>query len=182
MRIINHIHTYLIAIWAGLALFCAPAGAETVLIADLFDQLQSATPEQTERIAKKIESQWSRSGSAAMDVLLSRGVQALEEKDTQAAIEHLSALIDHAPDFAHGYVIRASAYFEAGYVGPALADLEQALRLNPRHFGAMIGLAVLQEGMQMPKQALITYQKVLKIMPQHPMVQEAVARLQPMAI
>ena len=37
-----------------------------------------------------------------MDLLLGRGNEALEAEDYPTAIEHFSALIDHAPDFAEG--------------------------------------------------------------------------------
>ena len=59
------------------------------------------------------------------------------------AIEHFTALIDHAPDFAEGYNARATAFFQTGQFGQSLADIQQTLALNPRHFGAISGLALI---------------------------------------
>ena len=56
------------------------------------------------------------------------------------AIEHFTALIDHAPDFAEGWNARATAYYQTGDFGPSIADIGQVLTLNPRHFGALVGL------------------------------------------
>jgi len=149
---------------------------------ELFDELQIATVEQTERITKQIETLWSQSGSASMDLLLKRGRDALQDGDTEAAIEHLTALVDHAPDFAEGYYTRATAYFEAGLFGPALADLRTTLALNPRHFGALTGLAYILEETEKPEKALAAYRKVLELVPHDETVQEAVLRLEGVAL
>ena len=58
----------------------------------------------------------------------------------RAAIEHLTALTDHAPDFAEGWHARATAYFRAVLLGPAMDDLQRALVLNPDNFDAVFGL------------------------------------------
>src|SRR5690606_3470319 len=84
--------------------------------------------------------EWSKSGSPAMDLLLKRGREAMEAGDLKAAIEHLTALTDHAPEFAEGWNARATAYFLAGAFGPSVDDIRHTLALNPRHFGALAGL------------------------------------------
>lgn len=163
-------------------MFTLPLEAESADIDDLFAQMQTAPAEQSNRIADQITTLWSDSGSASMDLLLKRGMGALEDGDAQAAIDHFSALVDHAPDFAQAYNARATAYFEAGYFGPALADIRTALALNPRHFEALTGLAVIQEAMEEPEAALQTYRAVLELVPNDEDVLEAVARLEGVAL
>ena len=80
-----------------------------------------------------------------MDLLLQRGQEAMEAGDLDAAIEHFTALTDHAPDFAEGWNARATAFFQDERYGPALADIERTLALNPDHFGALMGLAMILE-------------------------------------
>ncbi len=145
---------------------------------DLFDELQTAEPQAAERVERRIWREWSKSGSAAMDLLLKRGREALDEGETQDAIEHFTALIDHAPDFAEGWNARATAYFQAGLYGPAVADIAQTLRLNPRHFGAMSGFARILEETEQPDRALQVYRAALAIHPHLSGVSEAVDRLQ----
>lgn len=114
---------------------------------------------------------WSRSGSPAMDLLLQRGEAALDAGDTAAAIGHLTALTDHAPDFAAGFQARAAAYATIGQFGPALADLARTLTLEPRHFAALTQLAVMLEEMGQDDRAAQAYRDSLAI---HPHQQEAI--------
>jgi len=148
------------------------------LLDGLFDRLFSAEAVESKRISREIRLEWSKSGSATMDLLLKRGRDALEIEDFPAAIDHFSALIDHAPDFSEGWHGRATANFKAEHYGRAIADLEQTLALNPRHFGAMYGLAVILEQVGRYDEAYDTYSQVIDIFPQHQKAIEARARLE----
>jgi tetratricopeptide (TPR) repeat protein len=88
-----------------------------------------------------------------MDLLLQRGKDAMAAGDFPAAIEHLTALTDHAPDFAEGFNARATAYFQAGQLGPSIEDIARTLTLNPRHFGALSGLGMIFEDLGRPEKA-----------------------------
>ena len=93
-------------------------------------------------------------------------------------IKHLTALIDHAPDFAEGWNARATAYFQAGEFGPSVADIAQTLRLNPRHFGALSGFGMILEETGRKDEALEVYRAALAIHPHLQGVLEAVDRLE----
>ena len=151
--------------------FAAPASQE------LMDRLQGADEIEARRIAKEIELEWSKSGSAAMDMLLRRGKEASSEGDFRLAIEHLTALTDHAPDFAEGYHARAEAYFRSDLYGPALDDLETTLALNPQHYEAMFGLAVMLHEFGNLRQASRLYRRVLALHPNHKNAAEALSSL-----
>ncbi|MDQ2064981.1 tetratricopeptide repeat protein [Xinfangfangia sp. CPCC 101601] len=129
------------------------------------------------RIEAEIRIEWSKSGSPAMDLLLQRGADALAVGETQAAIEHLTALIDHAPDFTEAYTARASAYYTAGEIGPALADLGQVLQNDPRNFDALVALGMLLEESEKPQKALEAYRAVQAIHPWLTDVNDAIDRL-----
>jgi tetratricopeptide (TPR) repeat protein len=112
-----------------------------------------------------------------MDFLLQRGKAALAAGDAQSAIDHFSALIDHAPDFAEGYNARATAYYQIGQLGLSLADVDKTLALNPRHFGALSGLGMIFEELNEPDKALEVYRAALKLNPHLKDLQDAVERL-----
>lgn len=167
---------------AAFAVACAvsaPALAQDGDLDGLFAQLADATEETHEEVANRIVSVWERSGSAAMDLLLRRGREAMEEGDLVAAVEHYSALVDHAPDFAEGYHARAAAYFGQDRLGLALDDLRQVLVLEPRHFEAMYGVAVILEQLGRPEDAMEVYGHILKIYPLDAEAMAAVERLTP---
>ncbi|WP_420584279.1 tetratricopeptide repeat protein [Ruegeria sp.] len=145
----------------------------------LLQQLAQSTPEQAIGIDRQLKALWSQSGSASADLLLERGREALDDGDTLTAIEHLTALTDHAPDFAEGWHLRASAFFGMDRFGMAAADLEHALTLNPNHYEAIFGLGLIFEIIQQPDKALATYERALAIHPHHEEVTNAVNRLKP---
>ncbi|MEL6549725.1 MAG: tetratricopeptide repeat protein [Pseudomonadota bacterium] len=158
--------------------FSLPAAAQQTDLDPLFERLQNVDPTDYAPLEQKIWQEWSKSGSPAMDLLLERGEAALQAEDFEAAIEHLTALTDHAPNFAQGFHARATAYYNVGKFGPALADLRRALALEPRHFGAMSGLAVILEELDMPEEALEVYHAVRAIHPHRENLSATIERLE----
>ena len=158
--------------------FSLPVVAQETTLDRLYQELAEADAATYMRVEQQIFDEWSKSGSAAMDLLWRRGKDALDENAPDAAVEHFTALIDHAPGFAEGYYGRASAYFTLGLTGPALDDIRQTLALNPRHFEAMRGLAVIMEEFERPDDALELYQLVLEMNPQSAETRDAVARIE----
>jgi len=157
--------------------FAAETDSDTK-IDELFSELQESEGSDARRIEGLIWGEWSKSGSAAMDLLLERGRKEIDAGDYVAAINHLTALTDHAPDFAEGWNSRATALFYASRYGEAVDDIAKALALNPRHFGAMSGLAFIYEAMDRPKQALAVMREVRKLNPHQEGIEETIRRLE----
>jgi tetratricopeptide (TPR) repeat protein len=172
LKILKLIVTALFAV----AAFVAPVTAQTSE-AELLAQLQDAPESEAPRLERELTLIWGNSGSAAMDLLLQRGRDALEAEENSRAIEHLSALTDHAPDFAEGWHARATAYFRAGLYGPALDDLQRALTLNPNNFNAIFGLGVMMQELGDLQRAAQAYDLVLDLNPHHERAKEAKKRL-----
>ncbi|MCZ0962272.1 tetratricopeptide repeat protein [Paracoccus benzoatiresistens] len=144
----------------------------------LFRRLGEPTGESWRIAESDILREWSKSGSAAMDLLLQRGEEALDQGDAAAAIGHLTALTDHAPDFPMGFYTRAAAYASAGQFGPALQDLARTLQLEPRHFPALTQLGAMLEETGETERALEAYRKSLTIHPHQQEAIDGVARLE----
>lgn len=145
----------------------------------LLQRLEEAGEDEARSLDRQLQALWSKSGSASMDLLLKRGRDAMEVGNTRAAIEHLTALTDHAPDFAEGWHARAQAYFAAELYGPAVSDLEHALTLNPNNYNALFGLGAILELFGDPRGAWEAYSRVLAIHPHHEDVTKALERLRP---
>lgn len=170
--------TALCALWLGAVASFAPAQADTIELDRYFAELADPAFDGWARAQSDIQRAWSRSGSAAMDVLLKRGRAALDEGDVATAVEHLTALTDHAPEFAEGWNARATAYFVAGLYGPSMADIARALQLEPRHWGALAGLGMILDEMGEPKRALSAFQASFALNPHQQDVKDAIERLQ----
>ncbi len=158
--------------------FSLPASGQAADLDPLFERLQNVAPEEYTPIEEKIWSEWRKSGSPAMDLLLERGEEAMEAGDYIKAIAHFTALTDHTPGFAQGWHARATALYHRDLYGPAIADLERALALEPRHFGAMTGLAVILEELGMKPEALEVWYAVRAIHPHRENLSLSIERLE----
>jgi Tfp pilus assembly protein PilF len=147
-------------------------------ISQLLDELRAPDQQGWQRIERQIQRLWSRSGSASADLLLQRGQDAMRRGDSARAIEHFSAVIDHAPEFAEAYHARAMAWFMSGRLGLALDDLNQALLLNPQHFSALAGLGRIFEELNAPERARRAYDAAHAIHPHRDDVKAARERLE----
>jgi tetratricopeptide (TPR) repeat protein len=177
MKSLGPIYNSIVAAFV-LIFLALPVSAQTAKLDDLFKQLQAATDEDSGSITQNIWIEWSKSGSPAMDLLLQRGRDAMAAGHPEIAIQHFTALIDHAPDFAEGYNMRATAYFETGDLGPSVSDIAKTLTLNPRHFGALSGLGMIFEQLGQPEKALEVYKAALALNPHLTDVKASVKRLE----
>lgn len=178
MEIIARVHNRIVAALLAVFLLGGAAFAENTAIDDMFIRLKEADERTAPRIEREIWNEWSKSGSPAMDLLLQRGRDAMAAGRTDEAIEHLTALTDHAPDFAEGWNARATAYYNARQFGPSIADIAHTLTLNPRHFGALSGLGAIFQELGQKEKALEVYRAALAIHPHLVGVTEAVKRLE----
>lgn len=168
----------------ALSLAAAIAGAQSTeaeadassRIDTLLTELAEPGREDWQRVESEIVRLWSRSGSEAMDMLLRRGQDAIEAEDLPGAVEHLTALTDHAPDFAEGWNARATAFFLMEEYALAIADIERVLGLNPRHFGALAGLGFILEAFGDDELALEAFTAARTLHPHRPEVNGAIDR------
>jgi len=175
----QHIKLFVTSFFAAIFLpaMCMAQGAVGDL-ETLYERLRDPETRNWEAVEEDIWEIWAQSGSETVDLLLRRGQHAMEQDDNTAAIEHFSAAIDHAPGFAEAYNARATAFYEMERLGLSLADIEMTLALNPRHFGAMTGLALILEALERPEDALSAYRAVFAIHPHRPNVIEAIEKLE----
>ncbi|MCY4461301.1 MAG: tetratricopeptide repeat protein [Albidovulum sp.] len=156
----------------------APAQSQDIQDLDaLFEQLQGEDSAAAALAEQQIFDAWSDSGSASMNLLLYRGRRAMQTGEFDEAIEHLSALIDHAPEFAEGWNARATAYFYKGEFALSVSDIFQTLARNPRHYGAISGLGMIFERSDEPERAAEAYGHALRLNPHNQGLQISVERL-----
>ncbi|MEZ5937881.1 MAG: tetratricopeptide repeat protein [Hyphomonadaceae bacterium] len=148
------------------------------LAQSLLDKLKTITNEaEAGQLEEEIWDAWLVSGSPTVDILMRRGLDALEAQDTDLARDMFDRVILIKPDYAEGWNRRALLFFNDGKFTEAIYDLEQALTYEPRHFGAWIGLAMIFEQIEKPQAALEAYRKALEIYPLAQAAKQGEARL-----
>jgi tetratricopeptide (TPR) repeat protein len=162
----------LLSACAGLCLSLGPALSQSSG-SDLLEGLKDSDPVEAAKVARELERLWALSGSTSVDMIFRRGREAMEAEDWSLAVEHFTAVTDHAPEFAEAWHARATAYYQLGKFGPALSDLGQALQLNPNHWNALYGFGIVMRDIEDYGRAAEAFQKVLDVYPYHERAQEA---------
>lgn len=110
-------------------------------VEQLFQQLGDAPdPNQASRIEQTLVRTLAQSGSPTADLLLQRATEALNKGDQETALNTLNSLVKLAPNFAEAWNRRATLYFLMGNLEASLSDCQKVLTLEPRHFGALVGM------------------------------------------
>lgn len=147
---------------------------------ELFKKLAKTGDAEAARVfEQEIWMQWLQSGSDSVDLLMNRGVEAMAEDDYETAEHLFTSIVEIDPNYAEGWNKRAMSYFAQDKYEEALVDLEQTLRLEPRHFGALAGVGRILEEYGQKKKALEAFRKAAEIHPHLEGVTEEIERLSP---
>jgi len=139
----------------------------------LFDKLyDTENPIEARQIERRIWDSWMHSGSDTIDSLMLSGVALMQQQDYARAEQVFGAAIDLKPDYAEAWNKRATVRFLAGNFPGSVADVENTLKLEPRHFGALAGLGMILERIDKLPEALSAYRRALAANPHMPEMPE----------
>ena len=136
----------------------------------LFDQLAKARDEKQGRaIENQIWQTWMIQPVAEVQTLIADAMKARRWYDFAKAKKLLDKAVKLAPDYAEGYNQRGFILFLQEKYDESLSDIEKALALEPRHFGALAGqaLILMRQGRFATAQTVL--KKAVKI---HPFLKE----------
>ncbi|PYN75402.1 MAG: hypothetical protein DMD97_14895 [Candidatus Rokuibacteriota bacterium] len=125
---------------------------------------------------------WSRSGDDAVDQLFAVGVEQMDARLGEAAVETFTEVIRRRPEFAEGWNKRATVYYLVGEYEKSLADCDEVMKRNPYHFGALSGYGMIYLQLDRPAKALDYLQQALRVNPNLESVQQTVEMLKSMLI
>jgi len=155
-----------------------PARSPAATLDKLFERLAVAkTADEAKGIANLIQRRWARSGSDTADLLMSRAQQALKAQELPLAVELLDRVVSLEPGWAEGWNQRANALFVLGDPIRSMLDIGEALKREPRHFGAMMGLGTILRQQGDDKRAMVAYRRALAIYPELQAIKDAVEAL-----
>lgn len=145
----------------------------------LFDQLsEDLNREQVRSLELKIWSIWLESGDRQIDRLMQRGMVAVTMGGYRQAIQLFNEVVERAPDYAEGWNKRATVFYLIGHHHESIADVEQTLALEPRHFGAIAGLGLNLEAMDAKQEAIDAYRAALEVNPHLRRIRNRLERLE----
>lgn len=143
----------------------------------LVEALRDADPMVRTLAEQSLWQIWSRSGDADVDAMFQRGLDQMNGRDFEKAIETFSQIIQKKPDFAEGWNKRATLYYLIGEYEKSLADCEEVFRRNPAHFGVLSGFGLNYLQLRKPEQALDYFERALAVNPNLAQIQAAVEEL-----
>jgi len=146
--------------------------------ADLYARLAaSKDADETAGIIALLLHSYAESGSDTGDLLLQRARQAIGADEYPEALKILDQTIALLPDWAEGWNARATErYLDDDYVG-SMADIAQTLKREPKHLGALMGMATILEARSKREDALKVYERILMIAPHWRNAQDAADKL-----
>lgn len=149
-----------------LAQTYARGAAQSAELDRLFAQLTAATDEPAARaIAVQIWTIWTQPDDPVIAARVAQIMSAGGLSGPASQLPLIDALIEDFPDYAEGWNLRATAQFLNGAYEESLADIEQTLLREPRHFGAMAGRALILHTQGKREEALEAMKEALKIHP-----------------
>ncbi len=142
------------------------AGQNDPRLDGLFQYLQTAeTEEEARPFEQAIWQLWLLSGNGQVDSNILQGLQAMGTGDNEKALAFFDKVIRAQPDFAEGWNKRATVNYLLGRYDDSVQDIHKTLELEPRHFGALSGLCLINLALTRDYEALKAFEAALRIYP-----------------
>ncbi len=152
-------------------MFCGNVLAESkdrdIRLNQLFEQLKKSNNASLAfEIEMKIWNIWSTHPTHdSLTQSLAKGSGLISKGELEAAYKIFSTIIESAPDWAEGWNKRATVLYLMGRYQESLKDIDEVLKRESRHFGALSGQGLVQIELKNYEKAIKSYQAVQKIYP-----------------
>ena len=136
-------------------------------IDELFDQLKNTTNYQK---SKKIETEiwelWTTHPSKSnLTALMADGSIYMNQNKLETAYNTFTKTIQLDPNWAEAWNKRATVLYLMGKYELSQADIDQVLKLEGRHFGALTGQGLVQTALKNYQKAIDSYIEAHKVHP-----------------
>ena len=150
-----------------LTLFFNPVySADNNQLDKLFKKLFKDSEISARETEMKIWSIWTtRPKDQNLTSLLSRGTLFMNNQEYQKAEDIFTTVIELDPKWAEAWNKRATVLYLMGKYQASQDDIDEVLKLEKRHFGALSGQGLVQMKLKNYEKALSSYERVKKIYP-----------------
>ena len=133
---------------------------------NLFQELYDSTNDsQINQIASKIWNIWHETNDIKIEADFYRGMESLRTHDLIMSIAFFTQVIEKKSNFAEAWNKRATVYYMMGDFDKSMHDINETLKLEPRHFGAMDGMGLIFIHLHQYENAIKIYEQMLEIFP-----------------
>ena len=144
----------------------AQADQKDERLIELFDKLFLSTNNmEASKLLFNIWDIWSIADNQETQIIFDEANQFMDVGELDNAIGLFTKVVKQSPEFAEGWNKRATVYFLKGELNKSISDIEKTLNLEPRHFGALDGLAEIYLMQDDLVGAAVIYRRILEIIP-----------------
>lgn len=142
------------------------SAAQSAELDDLFAQLSASTSETEARdLADQIWRIWTQPDDPDLAARVDEIFAASGFAGPASQLPLIDELVADYPDYSEAWNLRATAHFMRGDYEKSLADIEETLKREPRHFGALSGRALIYHTQGKADEALKAIEEALDVHP-----------------
>ncbi len=132
----------------------------------LFKELKIDNPVLTFEVEQKIWKIWSTHPKRnKLTLMLSEGSDLVKKDQLNEAVKVFTKVIELDPNWAEAWNKRATVLYLLGEFQKSQKDIDEVLKLEERHFGALAGQGLVNIQLKNYEKAIMSYKKAQKIYP-----------------
>ena len=132
----------------------------------LFNELKIKDQSSSFKIEQKIWKIWStHPNNDELTSMLSVGSDFVNNNQYPKAVEIFTKVIELDPSWAEAWNKRATVLYMMGEFEKSQNDIDEVLKLEKRHFGALAGQGLVNIKLENYEKAIMSYEEAMKIYP-----------------
>ena len=156
----------LVAILSLLSFNSLFADERSIKLDELFNDLKNNDQYISNKIEQKIWKIWStHPNNSELTTMLNVGSEFVNNNQLLEAIEIFTKVIELDPSWPEAWNKRATVFYMVGEFEKSQKDIDEVLKLENRHFGALAGQGLVNIKLENYDKAIKSYENVIKIYP-----------------
>ncbi len=156
----------LVAILSLLSFNSLFADERSIKLDELFNDLKNNDQYISNKIEQKIWKIWStHPNNSELTTMLNAGSEFVNNNQLLEAIEIFTKVIELDPSWPEAWNKRATVFYMVGEFEKSQKDIDEVLKLENRHFGALAGQGLVNIKLENYDKAIESYENVMEIYP-----------------